>query len=671
MLKATPALASRHPIPLRLVSRLTSSVVVLLGCIAMAGWTFNLPALRSGFPGLTAMNPATALLFIATGICLRIRGTELTLGRRSVVSDGLLAVVAMIAALRLAGYVFRFDWGPDRLLFMESLEGNRMAPATAICFLINGVAFFISRRPTPAWIGQTLSLSSLLFSLVAALGYLYNAEELYRLGPYTPIALPTALGLAVCSVFVLLDRPDEGWLAALRRRTGRSFLGAHAFSMGFGAAVLMLAGLALLIHSNTSGLLQEVKDRRSTFDRLSLIADIDHSLLTAEAARRAYGLSGKTLYKQRFDTVAAGMPGLLYKLSTGTFKGSSPEPIAKIETLLNSRFTMLDRHVRDQEAGRASGIAPLDIEERQTNEIESLLAQLRVDQSKLLFERDAAIEVQSQRVMATVLIGGIVAVGLIVLVIRLLGNEITQRKIGESRIQALNNELRLRAAGLEAANQELEAFSYSVSHDLRAPLRSIDGFSLAVIEDYADKLDDEGRANLQRIRAASQRMARLIDDLLNLSRLARAKMTRQEIDLSSMADEIVRELRRLEPHRRVDVKVAPGLRAWGDEPLIRIVVQNLLANAWKYTGKTENPVIEMGETEVDRKACFFVKDNGVGFDMAYAGKLFGPFQRLHRQEEFEGTGVGLATVKRILHRHGGEVWTQAELGKGATFYFTL
>ncbi len=245
----------------------------------------------------------------------------------------------------------------------------------------------------------------------------------------------------------------------------------------------------------------------------------------------------------------------------------------------------------------------------------------------------------------------------------------------EAEIHRLNAELEQRVgertAELEAANKEMEAFTYSVSHDLRAPLRAIDGFSQALLEDYSDKVDAEGQEYLQRVRAASQRMGKLIDDLLRLSRLARAPMNRQVVDLSAAVTRIVEELRTAEPERAVEVVIPPGLVAEGDPGLLEVVLRNLLGNAWKFTGKTANARIEFGRTEHEGRAAFFVRDNGAGFDMAYVDRLFGAFQRLHTENEFPGTGIGLATVQRIIRRHGGRVWAEGAVGQGATFAFVL
>jgi signal transduction histidine kinase len=224
---------------------------------------------------------------------------------------------------------------------------------------------------------------------------------------------------------------------------------------------------------------------------------------------------------------------------------------------------------------------------------------------------------------------------------------------------------------LEGTNRELEAFSYSVSHDLRAPLRTIDGFSQILQEDYEDKLDEEGVDYLGRVRAASKHMADLIDDLLDLSRVGRRPLSRERVDLSGLVAGIVEDFRVSEPERKVEFVAEENVAAWADMGLLKVALENLLGNAWKFTSREPEARIEFGVQEDAGRPVYFVRDNGAGFDQDYSDKLFGAFQRLHGQEEFEGTGIGLATVARIIHRHGGRVWAEGRVGEGATFYFTL
>jgi len=224
---------------------------------------------------------------------------------------------------------------------------------------------------------------------------------------------------------------------------------------------------------------------------------------------------------------------------------------------------------------------------------------------------------------------------------------------------------------LEGANKELEAFSYSVSHDLRAPLRAIDGFSHALLADYENKLDEQGQDYLRRVRGATKRMTQLIDDLLSLSKITRASLTRQRVDLSDVAKHVLAELGGRDPGRRITTRVADDLVVQADPQLITVMLENLLGNAWKFTSKQPAATIEVGKESRGEETVFYIKDNGAGFSMEHATKLFAPFQRLHAPEEFEGTGIGLATVNRVVVRHGGRVWAEARPGQGATFLFTL
>ncbi len=252
--------------------------------------------------------------------------------------------------------------------------------------------------------------------------------------------------------------------------------------------------------------------------------------------------------------------------------------------------------------------------------------------------------------------------------------ELLTKELEASQAKAARDLAQTRAAlveALERKNKELEAFSYSVSHDLRAPLRSIDGFSQALLEDCGDSLNDRGKRHLQRVRAATQRMGDLIDDLLELSRVSRAELTRSGVSVSDLAHAVIDELRRREPERDVKAAFQDGLLANGVSGLLRVVLDNLLGNAWKFTSKTERATIELRADVRADGTVYLVRDNGAGFSMAYAEKLFMPFQRLHNEADFPGTGIGLATVRRIVERHGGRVWVESAVGQGTTVFFAL
>jgi PAS domain S-box-containing protein len=249
--------------------------------------------------------------------------------------------------------------------------------------------------------------------------------------------------------------------------------------------------------------------------------------------------------------------------------------------------------------------------------------------------------------------------------------DISERRRAEEELLRLNTDLERRSVELEVAFKEMETFSYSVAHDLRSPLRSLDGFSRYLLDHYAERLDAQGVDYLRRMRAAAQRMARLIDDLLNLARVGRTEMRIEPVNLSRMVTEIIDGLQRHDPEREVHAEIAADVIARGDYGLLRIALEHLLENAWKFTGTRKDTHIIFAAREQEGRCVYFVRDNGVGFDMTYIDKLFQPFQRLHSEEEFPGTGIGLALVQRIIQRHGGRIWAEAVKGHEATFYFTL
>ena len=343
---------------------------------------------------------------------------------------------------------------------------------------------------------------------------------------------------------------------------------------------------------------------------------------------------------------------LLYDMDTVLRAGESQEPSSFIETV--GKFSGLS-------ANRPGGIPKLSRDD--------IRLDLAGQQWSLYFEALPGFEgVEESRLPLFVLLSGLAVSLLLFGVTYMLVRSRVRTEKARRDLEDANREL-------EATNRELEAFSYSVSHDLRAPLRSIDGFSQILLEDYADELDEDGKDFLSRVRAATQRMGRLIDDLLGLSRVTRGTMNRERVNLSALAEEVAEDLREARPERTVEFSAQEGREVWGDSRLLRVALENLIGNAWKFTEKEPEARVEFGvDEELSRKGrvpVYYVRDNGAGFEMAYADKLFGAFQRLHGSDEFEGTGIGLATVQRIVHRHGGRVWAEGEVGRGATFYFTL
>jgi signal transduction histidine kinase len=439
------------------------------------------------------------------------------------------------------------------------------------------------------------------------------------------------------------------------------------------------------------------------------------SLLDLESGIRGYQLNRDSESVQRVAEAREKAPIQLDRLSSLLFRESDHDTFEKLSTLVRDELTKADRLItRVGHAGEAHGVDETGRSPyRLPVAIADALEAIRLSQGEIVGESQEELERRRQRLTPIILVtlfgglaatlaaGWLFATGIAERVSALERNaerlangerlqyepsrgldeigslDLTLRR-ASLRLRTRERELRDVNARLERTvheqallNRELEAFSYSVSHDLRAPLRSIDGFAQALREDWGHQLDETAQDHLSRVRNAAQRMGQLIDDLLKLSRLTRSQIQRTDVDLSQLARDVVKELSDRNPARTVTWKITAGLHAWCDQALARIVLENLLGNAWKFTTKVENPKIEFDVMPNSRPSMFVVRDNGAGFDMKYVEKLFAPFQRLHGEREFPGTGIGLATVQRIVHKHGGTVRTSAELGRGAAFFFTL
>jgi signal transduction histidine kinase len=520
---------------------------IATGAVVLVGWLFDIPSLKSVLPGFVTMKANTAVGFVLAGLSLALLGCA----ARSVwvrqLSRVCACATALLGILTLSQYLFGMDFGIDQLLFREAagavgtLSLGRMAPMTAINFLLLGCALFLAgfRRTIPA--AQRLVLVTGLMGMLPLAGYMYSATELFGIGTYTQMAVHTAVLFILLSLGVLLLHPTEGLMRTVTSDTVGGWL--------LRRLAPFVVGIPLVL-----GWLRVQGEQRGIFN----------------------GPFGVALMMM---TMMLILTGLIWWTARA--------------------LNRLDA-VRQQEY-KAREYA------------ESIITEKKKLEREIMKARDTA----------------------------------------------------------EATNKELETFSYSVSHDLRAPLRGINGFSQALLEDYSDKLDATGKNYLERIRAGTQYMGSLIDDMLKLSRVIRAEFKRESVDLSKIVQAILLTVRKSNPARDVQVSIQKDIIIDGDRQLLEIALTNLIDNAWKFTGKTKKAHIEFGTLLTDGKPVMFIRDNGVGFDMLYVDKLFGVFQRLHTTDEFTGTGIGLATVQRVIHRHGGEIWAEAKIGKGATFYFTI
>lgn len=645
----------------RNAARLAALVTLLVSFLALVGWEFGIEAFKSIGPGLAAMNPLGALAFILAGASLWLQGTEYPRRKARRAGQVLALVVVLVGLLKLGEIIFGWDLGIDRFLFREKLESNstgffnRIPPNAAAGFFLVGSALllldvkFRRLRLAP----QILALVASLITLPAMVGYAYGVRSFYGLASFMPLPLNATMAFLALCIGILFARPDAGlaplfssdtaggiiarrvlpisialpillgWLRVMGQRAGlydTEFGTALSVVTYIGVFTVIVYWNARLLHQTDLDRAQAEVALQSSESRFAGILDIaDDAVISVDESQSIH------LFNQGAERV--------FGYSAQEVQGQS------LDMLIPSRFAQTHRqHVH--------GFASASEQSRRMGERKEVYGR-RKDGSEFPAEASISKLVQNGQSTFTVML-----------------RDISDRKRAEQEIVQ-------RSAQLEASNRELEAFCYSVSHDLRAPLRSIDGFSQALLEDYAGRFDSRGKDYLQRVRAATQRMGALIDDLLNLSRITRTEMRRETVDLSELARGIATELSQGQPEREAEFVIAPGLQAKGDPRLMRVALENLLGNSWKFTSQRKRTRIELGLTKANGASAFFVRDNGAGFDPAYAHRLFGVFQRLHAMTEFPGTGVGLATVQRIIHRHGGRVWAEGAVEQGATFHFTL
>ena len=443
----------------------------------------------------------------------------------------------------------------------------------------------------------------------------------------------------------------------------------------FGIALLFLATTGAFSWSSTVNLVDNAEMVDHTHEVLSNLEKILSQLKDAETGQRGFVLTGDPSYLAPYD---AGLGGVVLAVANVRYltsdNSSQQTRLDGIEPLIQTKFNELNQTIdlrRDAGFESALELILTDAGKDTMDDLRVAIAEMEQEERRLLEQRAAATASTVTTTKYAIVFGTLVAAAIFGIIAQFLSrtnsrleDEVAERKQAEARLEH-------RAIELDAVNKELESFSYSVSHDLRAPLRSLDGFGQALLEDYSEVLDVQGKDYIHRIRAASQRMGESMHSLLNLAQITRGELGLGRVDLSAIVHSVSAELKTTQPNREAEFGIQDGLLVNGDAQLLRVVIDNLLGNAWKFTGSREVTKIEFGVSSNGSGPVYFVRDNGVGFDMAYVDKLFGAFQRLHGATEFEGMGIGLATVERIVHRHGGKVWAEGDPGAGATFYFTL
>lgn len=431
-----------------------------------------------------------------------------------------------------------------------------------------------------------------------------------------------------------------------------------------------------------------------TWQVINQVERVMGSVKDAETGARGFLITDDPAYLSPYIGGTRELPDELDAFARLTRDNpAQAQQLAAMRAVVTERLGLLQQGIELRQAGESDSLRALVVSgtgNAQMDRLRAIADSMEAEEHRLLAVRIADERAAARRARVTLFFSSGLDLLLLILMFRYfarertlrLETEATARSLAVARIEVerkseevnllnvtLEERVRLRTAELEVTNRELEAFSYSVSHDLRAPLRTIDGFSLALEEDYADAVDAVGRDYIHRVRIGVQRMGQLIDALLQLSRITRAEIVREPVDLSGLAESVVAILRDQHPGRILDIRVDPGMRVHADPRLLRVALENLLGNAAKFTSKVEFPAIHLG-FDAERKA-YFVRDNGAGFDMHYKDKLFHAFNRLHGDKDFKGSGIGLATVARVIGRHRGIIWADAQVDRGATFYFTL
>lgn len=592
------------------------------------------------------------------------------------------AVMMLVAALTQVEYLLSKDFGIDEWLVPgwrgPALEVERMAPQAGVAFLLLGAALLLldveTRRHRP--VGAFFAFAAGPIGLVPLLGFAFGSRLLYGIPTFPPLAISSCLGVVLLSAGVVFARPKSDVVSVLASPTA----GGRAARLLLPVGVVVPSGLGLLL---AAGL------KTGAYEPLFAFAALVAALVTILCA----AIWWSALRLQSAEQVQSSLTRELAQEteSARALKDALSRARAS-EQLLHTMFDSIRDYaiitldakglVTSWNAGaqRLKGWAPSEIVGRHFSAFFTPEDVAEGKPQRLLdtawrtgHSEDEGLRMRKngERFWADAVVTPLYADDGSLLGFVKITRDFTERRQAEQALRATQARLERSLLERSAAVEELEAFSYSVSHDLRAPLRWLDGYSQALEEDYGQKLDEDGRALVKTVRESAQAMGRLIDAMLQLSRVTRGELRRVPVDLAALANTIVEQLRHDTPGRQVDVTIADGLTVEGDEALLNQVLANLLGNAWKFTRKVPHPRLELGRVEKDGQPAFFVRDNGAGFDPAFAGKLFRAFERLHTTAEFEGTGIGLAIVQRVVRRHGGRVWAESAVGQGTTFFFTL
>lgn len=666
--------SSRRPIPL-LLARCCGLLALFVALAALAGWVVGVRVLASWGNDNIPMAPGTAALFLVLGGALMAaphRRPGLLLAARA----GAVLIIAF-SVFRLGEIVAGFPplSGWFRVMspegYVRGVPIGQMAAVTAVTFIISGGSLLCMTLPRPS--GTTYDVAGMLAIVAGAMGftfglaYVTGTPILYN-GDAIPMALSTAAGFAlvgagILAALVLTDVPEPGLKAGrLRLSIGRKVLG------GFGLALAAVLFVSILAYNNTVHLLASARLVAHTYEVLAEFENTISLVKAVESASRGYVLTGDAPMAARADQAAADAADHLGKLRALTGDNERQQlRIAAIEPLIRGQIEFQRGIIRmRREGGTAAATDSLRQGAGAAGmlEIRAIADAMELEEQMLLLDRSRDSQADVRNAIGTYALLILIVFGILLGIYVVVHRDLTGRVKAEEESRQL-------AARLEASNRDLEGFNYSISHDLRAPIRHIEGYGERLRQQSGAALDEEGTRFLNVILESVRHMGVLIDDLLVFSRVGQVEIEWSRVPTELLVRDTIGTLEGECAGRVIDWRIGhlPDVRA--DRSMLRLVFLNLIENALKYTRPKSPASIEIGCTGREGEQEFFVRDNGVGFDMHYAAKLFGVFQRLHPADEFEGTGIGLANVRRIIHRHGGRTWGEGTVGRGAAFFFTL
>jgi signal transduction histidine kinase len=654
------------------VARGAVAIICVAALATLCGWAFEIPALRSLIPGAVQMKVNTASAFLMSGVAL-----YLLAGKRSVVTDRLGALLACavgaIGIATLSEYLFGWQLGIDQLLIKDDADAynpvpGRMSPMSSLAFVAISIALIGMMRSHLKGVTIAAATVILVVGSVSLLGYLWHAGELITDRWLPPVAFNSAVCFELIGVAILFSaragRPRRGAAAPELRRVEIRVIA------GFVMALALLIFAGGYTYTTSVSFADSVAWIAHTQEVRVSLAEISNAMANAELAQRDFLLTADQERRNTFERLSAASEERVKTLESLLVDNPAQQAnLAVLRSDVDSRIAAMgDAITAFDHFGVAAARAVVRLERlNNTAGAEIVRAQAdRMDrvEEALLDKRQSVSEHKRVITFVSLVCTLALAAMLFIALFRGIREEMRVR-------ENLEDELRNKAKLLEESNKELESFSYSVSHDLRAPLRAINGFALMLEEDYVTNLDAEGRRYLAVIRENTDRMGALVDDLLAFSRLGRQAVSKTEVNVDALVRDVVEEALRFHKGTVPQIHIESLPSANADQGLVRQVWVNLISNALKYGSKVAEPVITVTGQRSAQETTYVIKDNGVGFNMDYAAKLFGVFQRLHRSDEFEGTGVGLAIVQRIISRHGGRIWAEGKVNQGAIFSFAL